>query len=119
MNLSDITPDKLLAWLTSAASLVILVVTQFGKSRDTHFERLESERTRVATERDKMAERLAALGALREADSKRIDALEQELAFYKIERKELLTFLDDVSGGSFDHEWCKRRATELKGRYNV
>lgn len=103
-------PGTLLAWITGISGVVVGVWTQFGKSRDTSFARLEGERNRLDA-------RVGELEKGREEDRARLDKIEAEMEELKRAHVTLLDFLRDIVSRRFDPEWILGRAQDLLDRF--
>lgn len=102
---------EVIAWLTGGTTVIVTIWTQFGKSRDTSWTRLEGERTRLEA-------KVADLENKQQAQAERLDKMEAELQTLKQAHNTLLDFLRDVVGDYFpDLPTLKRRASELLSRF--
>lgn len=102
-------PGQWLTAVTVVSGAVGTLWTLAGKSRDTNYTRLESDRNRLDV-------RVAELERGRQEDRTRLDRVEAELEALRLDHKTLLDFLRDVVGGQFDLAWVTRRAQELLTR---
>lgn len=117
--MAEMTPERILALTSTASTVLIGLWAAFGKAKDSHIACLESDRTRAIEERDRTETRFKELEAKYDDQKQRIDKLELELEFFKIEHREFINFLQDIKGGSYDLTWINNRAGQLLARFNV
>lgn len=120
MTPDTLTPERLIALISSASLVIIGLWTRFGQSKDTNFQRLEADRARAAAEREAVAIELSECEKSKAEEKDKAATLKQENSFFELERREMLNFIADIQSGYYDDPArLKARAQELERRYRV
>ena len=102
-------PGDILAWLTGLGGLGVGIWTLFGKTKDSQWSRVESERKWLTDEVTRLRQDV-------DKAKTRMDSLESELEDLKRHFNVLLDFLKDIISGQYNFDWVVARAKTLLER---